>query len=77
MNELIELVSHVHNLTSNILIKYYSGVELSETEDEIVSEIYIAIEEDRMPSISDISPKENLYIKSLIKPKKIKQLKIK
>lgn len=77
MNELIELVSHVHNLTSSILIKYYAGIELSETEDEIVSEIYIAIEEDRMPSISSIDQKENLYIKSLIKPKKVKQIKVK
>jgi hypothetical protein len=77
MNELIELVSHVHNLTSSILIKYYAGIELSETEDEIVSEIYITIEEDRMPSISNVDQKENLYIKSLIKPKKVKQIKVK
>jgi hypothetical protein len=77
MNELIELVSHVHNLTSSILLKYYAGVELSDVEDEIISEIYMTIEEGRLPSISNLDQKENLYIKSLIKPKKVKQIKVK
>ncbi len=75
MNELIELISHIHNLTSDILIKYYAGLELSEIDDEIISDIYIATEENRLISISDLGQKENLYIKLLIKPKKKRKTK--
>lgn len=66
MNELIEIADKIHILLSGILIKYHKGLPLSETEDDILSELYIQSEEGNIKSIDEIEIQENKYIKQLL-----------
>lgn len=66
MNELIEIADKIHILLSGILIKYQKGLPLSETEDDILSELYIQSEEGNIKSIDEIEIQENKYIKQLL-----------
>jgi len=72
MNELIELVDHIHNITSSILLKYYKGIELTDSEDEVLSDLFIAKSEDKLKSIENIPITENKHLKNLIMPKGVK-----
>jgi len=66
MNELITLTDHIHNILSSVLIKYHTGIELTEDEEEIVSQLYIANEEGYLKSLEDIPYKVNNHINTII-----------
>ena len=66
MNELLELTDHIHNITSTILLKINEGKELSEEEEEIISEFYISKEEGNLKTLEEIPYKTNNFIKSII-----------
>lgn len=75
MNELIEIADKIHNTLSCVLIKYHKGLPLDETEDEVLAELYIAIEKGDLKNIENLQTKENKYIKQLIMPLKNKNTK--
>ena len=66
MNELIGLIDHIHNTLSCILIKYHSGIELTDDEEEVMSQLYISSEDGDLKSLEDIPHKNNNYINTLI-----------
>lgn len=71
MNELIDIADRIHNTTSSILIKYNNGVELSEEEEEFLSEIFVIREEGKLDSLDDIAITENKFLKTLLMPRGI------
>jgi hypothetical protein len=66
MNELIELIDHMHNILSSVLIKYSLGIELTDDEEEVISQLYISSEDGDLKALEDIPHKNNIYINTLI-----------
>jgi hypothetical protein len=66
MNELIGLIDHLHNTLSCILIKYHQGIELTDDEEEVMSQLYISSEDGDLKALEDIPHKNNNYINTLI-----------
>jgi len=66
MNEMMELINHIHNITSSILLKYHTGIELTEDEEEVMSQLYICEEKGDIKAIEDIPHKNNNYINTII-----------
>lgn len=66
MNELIELIDHLHNILSLVLIKYNLGIELTDDEEEVISQLYISSEDGDLKALEDIPHKNNIYINTLI-----------
>jgi hypothetical protein len=66
MNEMIELIDHIHNVISFILLKYHTGIELTEDEEEVISQLYISSENGNLKSLEDIPHKNNNYINTII-----------
>jgi hypothetical protein len=66
MSELIQIANHIHNTLSSILVKYHKGVELADIEDEFLSDIYIAKENDYLKTIEELPLTENKYLKQII-----------
>lgn len=73
MNELIQIVNHIHNILSCILIKYNNGTELTETEDEVLTELYITHESGHLKNIEELPITENIYLKHIIMSRTPKQ----
>ena len=66
MNELIGLIDHLHNTLSCILIKYHQGIELTDDEEEVMSQLYISSEDGDLKALEDIPHKNNNKINTLI-----------
>ena len=65
-NELIDLIDHINIITSDILIKFHTGIELTDLQEDIIRELYRCSEENHLMSLEDFPHINNNYINQII-----------
>jgi hypothetical protein len=65
-NELVQLIDHINNITSGILLKYHTGIELTDLEEEVLRDIFKCEQERLMVSLEDIPHTNNNFINQII-----------
>jgi len=65
-NELIELVDHLNNITSDILLRYHTGIELTDLQEDVLRDLFKCEQERYLISLEDIPHTTNNFINQII-----------